>query len=56
MLHSHEEDVDNDADDDPEVKEGVGDDGVDPLFQPSPTAATVPPQEELSGGGATRRP
>lgn len=55
MLHSHEDHIDNDADDDPEVKEGVGDDGVDPLFQPPPTAAAVPPQEELGGAGAARR-
>lgn len=50
MLHGYEDDVDDDTDDNPEVKEGVRDDGMEPLFQPPPTTATVPLQEELSNG------
>lgn len=55
MLHGNEEDVHDDTDDNPEVKEGVRDDGMEPLFQPLPATATVPLQEELSNGVTTRR-
>lgn len=44
MLHGNEDGVKNEADDDPEVKERVCDQGVEPLFEPPPAAAAVPPQ------------
>lgn len=55
MLHAAEDDVDDEADDNPEVKEGVCDDGVEPVFEPTPTAATVPRQEALGSAAAAPR-
>lgn len=55
MHHGHEVDVDDEADDDHEVKERVRDNGVEPLFEPPPTAATVPLQEEVGQDEATWR-
>lgn len=55
MLQAAEDDVDDEADDNPEVKERVCDGGMEPAFEPTPAAATVPLQEELSTGGAARR-
>lgn len=53
MLHGHEDDVDDEADDDRKVKERVHDDCVESLFEPPPTATTVPLEEEVSQDGAT---
>lgn len=53
MLHCQKEGVDDEADDDPEVEERVHDDGVVPLFEPTPAATTVPLQEAVSQDGAT---
>lgn len=52
MLHGAEDDVDDEADGNPQVEEGVGDDGVELPFEPTPAAATVPGEEEPSRGGA----
>lgn len=50
MLHGHEDGVEDDADGDGEVDERVHYDGVKPLFQPPPTATTVPLQEDIGEG------
>lgn len=48
MVHCQKDDVDDEADNNPEVKERVHDDGVELLFEHTPTAATVPRQELLT--------
>lgn len=55
MLHGAEDDVDDEADDNPQVKTRVCDDGVEPALEPTPAAAAVPRQEELRSGVAARR-
>ena len=55
MLHGHEEGVDDEADLDPEVEERVHHEGVEPLFEPPPTATTVPLQEEVGTDEPTWR-
>lgn len=55
MFQSHEDDVDDEADDDRKVEERVCDEGREPLFEPPPTAATVPIQEDRGQDGATWR-
>lgn len=55
MFHGHEDGVEDDADDDPEVKERVHDKGLEALFEPPPTATTVPLEEEVGEGEPTRR-
>lgn len=54
MLHGHEDDVDDEADDDSKVEERAHDKRAEPLFEPPPTATTVPLQEEVREGGPTR--
>ncbi|TNN27022.1 hypothetical protein EYF80_062834 [Liparis tanakae] len=46
MLHAHEDDVDDQADDDPEVKEGARDEAVEALLEPPPAATAAPLQED----------
>lgn len=55
MLHAAEDDVDDEADDNPEVKERVCDDGMEPVFEPTPAAAAVPRQDALGSGEAAPR-
>ncbi len=55
MLHGHEDRVEDDADGDAEVDERVHDNDVDALFEPLPTATTVPLQEDVGEGIPTRR-
>lgn len=55
MVSGHEDDVDNEADDDAEIEEGVGDHGVEPLFEPAPAATAVPLQEEVGQEEAAQR-
>lgn len=55
MLNGHEDDVDNEADDDAEIEEGVRDHRVEPLFEPAPAATAVPLQEEVGQEEAARR-
>lgn len=55
MFHGHKDGVKNNADGDAEVNERVHDNGVEPLFEPQPTAATVPLQEDVSKCIPTRR-
>lgn len=55
MLHGHEDGVEDNADGDAEVDKWVHDDGVEPLFEPSPTATTVPLQEDVGKGVPTWR-
>lgn len=47
MFRSHEDSVEDEADDNPEVEERVCDEGVEPLFEPPPITTTVPLQEEV---------
>lgn len=53
VVHGHEHNVNNEADDDPQVEERAHDEGVDSLFEPPPAAAAVPLQKEVGQGGAT---
>lgn len=55
MLHGHGDGVEDEADGDPKVKERVHGEGVEPLFEPLPTATTVPLQEDVGEGIPTRR-
>lgn len=55
MSHGIDDDVDYEADDDSEVKKRVHDHSVEPLFQPTPTAAAVPLREEVGHDVTTRR-
>lgn len=55
MFQSHEDYVDDEADDDHKVEERVCDEGREPLFEPPPTAAAVPGQEDRGQDGATWR-
>lgn len=55
MLHGHEDGVENNADGDAEVDERVHDDGVETLFEPSPTATTVPLEKYVGKGIPTWR-
>lgn len=55
MIHGHEDGVEYEADDDPKVKERVHDEGVELLFEPLPTATTVPLQEEVGEDQPTWR-
>lgn len=55
MLNGQEDDVDNEADGDAEIEEGVCDHGVELPFEPAPAATTVPLQEEVSQEEAAQR-
>lgn len=55
MLHGHEGSVQDDADGDAEVNKWIHDDGIETLFEPSPTATTVPLQEDVGKGIPTWR-
>lgn len=55
IIHAAEDDVDDEADDNPEVKERVCDDGMEPVFEPTPTATAVPRQDALGSGEAAPR-
>jgi len=55
MLHAHEEDVDDEADDDPEVKEGARDEAGEPLLEPPPAATAAPLQEDVGEDRAAAR-
>lgn len=46
MVGRHVEDVEDQTDDDHQVKERVRDKGVEPLFAPAPAATTVPLEED----------
>lgn len=48
MLHSHEDSVEDDADGDGEVHKWIHNNDEEPLLEPSPTATTVPLQEDVS--------
>lgn len=47
MLHCHEDCVEDDADGNTEINKGIHDDGIETLFEPSPTVTTVPSQEDV---------
>lgn len=47
MFHGHEDSVEDDADGDAKVNEWVHNNGIETLFEPSPTATTVPLQEDV---------
>lgn len=55
MHHGHEDGIDNEADDDAEIEEGVRDHGVEPLFEPAAAATAVPLQEEVGQEVAAQR-
>ena len=55
MFHGHEDGVEDDADSDAQVHERVHDDGVEPQFEPPPTATTIPLQEDVGEGIPTWR-
>lgn len=44
MFHGHEDDVDDEAEDDPQVKKRACDKTVEVLFDPPPAATTIPLQ------------
>ena len=48
MLHGHEERVEDDADGDGQVHEGIHHYKEDPLLEEHPDPAAVPLQEEVS--------
>lgn len=54
MLHGHENSVEDNADGDAEVNEWIHDDGIKTVFEPSPTATTVPLQEDVGEGVPAR--
>lgn len=55
MLHGHENCVEDNTDGDAEVNKWVHDNGVEPLFEPLPTATAVPLQADVSKGVPTWR-
>lgn len=55
MVQGHEDGAEDDEDGDAEVEEWVGDEGVEPLFEPPPTATTVPLEQEAGHDKPTWR-
>lgn len=55
VLHGHEDGVEDNADGDAEVQKGVHDDGVETLFDRTPTGTTVPLEEDVGEDIPTRR-
>lgn len=55
MLHGHEDGVDDEAGDDPEVEERVHDEGVKSMFETAPAATTIPLQDVVGEDVTTWR-